>query len=76
MMDQVTTESGVKNVQRLPATDDEFGGVVVEMKEHMGSEVFHTLLKTSMSQWKLQGKKGVWIKLPIYLSNLVDAAVK
>ncbi|PWA53477.1 nudix hydrolase 6-like protein [Artemisia annua] len=76
MMDQGTMENGVENVQRLPATDDEFGGVVVEMKEHMDSEVFHTLLKTSMSLWKLQGKKGVWIKLPIYLSNLVDAAVK
>lgn len=69
-------ENGVEIVQRLPATDDEFGGVVVEMKEHMDSDVFRTLLKASMLQWKLQGKKGVWIKLPIELSNLVDTAVK
>ncbi|MFS7963716.1 putative hydrolase [Helianthus anomalus] len=72
MMDQSTSEK----VQRLPATDDEFGGVVVEMKEHMDSDVFRTLLKASMSRWKLQGKKGVWIKLPIHLSNLVDTVVK
>lgn len=76
LTDQVTIEDGVKNVPQLPATDDEFGGVVVEMKEHMDPDVFRTLLKISMSQWKLQGKKGVWIKLPINLSNLVDAAVK
>ncbi|KAK9072236.1 hypothetical protein SSX86_008670 [Deinandra increscens subsp. villosa] len=75
-MDQLTTENVVTNVPQLPATDDEFGGVVVEMKEHMDSDVFRTLLKASMSQWKLQGKKGIWIKLPIDLSNLVDTAVK
>ncbi|KAI7737378.1 hypothetical protein M8C21_020325 [Ambrosia artemisiifolia] len=72
MMDQLT----IDNVQRLPATEDEFGGVVVDMKEHMDVDVFRTLLKISMSRWKLQGKKGIWIKLPIYLSNLVDTAVK
>lgn len=71
-MEQITIE----NVQQLPALDDEFGGVMVEMKEHMDSDVFYTLLKTSMAQWKLQSKKGVWIKLPIHLSNLVDTAVK
>lgn len=54
MMDQLIVENGDVNVQQLPATDDEFGGVVVEMKEHMDSDVFRTLLKTSMSQWKLQ----------------------
>ncbi|XP_071692830.1 nudix hydrolase 2-like [Rutidosis leptorrhynchoides] len=76
LTDQVSYDGGIENVQRLPATDDEFGGVVVNMIEHMDPDVFRTLLKISMSQWKLQGKKGVWIKLPIDLSNLVDAAVK
>lgn len=73
-MDQLTINYGAENV--LPATEDEYGGVVVEMKEHMDSDVFHTLLKTSLSQWKLQGKKGVWIKLPNDLVNLVETAVK
>nr|XP_043607909.1 nudix hydrolase 2-like [Erigeron canadensis]XP_043607910.1 nudix hydrolase 2-like [Erigeron canadensis]XP_043607911.1 nudix hydrolase 2-like [Erigeron canadensis] len=73
MDDKVTIEN---DAQRLPAIDDEFGGVVVEMKQPMDSDVFRMLLKTSMSHWTLQGKKGVWIKLPIELSNLVDAAVK
>ncbi|XP_076939286.1 nudix hydrolase 2-like isoform X1 [Bidens hawaiensis] len=75
-MDRSTIENGVEDAQQLPATDDEFGGVVVEMKEPMDPDIFRSLLKTSMSQWKLQGKKGIWIKLPIDLSNLVDTAVK
>ncbi|KAI3492893.1 hypothetical protein L1887_42388 [Cichorium endivia] len=75
-MEQITMENGVENVQQLPAFDDDFGGVMVKMEEHVDSDVFRTLLKTSMTQWKLQGKKGVWIKLPIHLSNLVDTAVK
>ncbi|XP_076907003.1 nudix hydrolase 10-like isoform X1 [Bidens hawaiensis] len=75
-MDRSTSENGVEDARKLPATDDEFGGVVVEMKEPMDPDVFRSLLKTSMSQWKLQGKKGIWIKPPIDLSNLVDTAVK
>lgn len=75
-MDQVATKNVNEKVQLLPAINDDFGGVVVELKEHMDSDVFFTLLKTSMSQWTLQGKKGVWIKLPIHLVNLVETAVK
>lgn len=72
----MTIENRHENVQLLPAIDDDFGGVVVELKEHMESDVFLTLLKTSMSQWTLQGKKGIWIKLPIQLVNLVETVVK
>ncbi|KAL4566916.1 hypothetical protein LXL04_031042 [Taraxacum kok-saghyz] len=75
-VDQTSIKNGTENVQQLSATNDDFGGVMVVMDEHMDSDVFRTLLQTSMSQWKLQGKKGVWIKLPIKNSNLVDAAVK
>jgi ADP-ribose pyrophosphatase YjhB (NUDIX family) len=71
--DQVVAENGV---QLLASINDDFGGVIVEMKEHMDSSLFLTLLRASMSQWKLQGKKGVWIKLPIGLVNLVETAVK
>ncbi|KVH99207.1 NUDIX hydrolase domain-containing protein [Cynara cardunculus var. scolymus] len=75
-MEQVTIGNCDERVQLLPAICDEYGGVVVELKEHMESDVFLTLLKTSMSQWTLQGKKGVWIKLPIHLANLVETTVK
>lgn len=49
-MEQATVE----NVQLLPAKNDDHGGVVVELEEHMDSDVFLTLLKTSLSQWTMQ----------------------
>ncbi|KAK2997179.1 hypothetical protein RJ639_026321 [Escallonia herrerae] len=38
--------------------------------------VFTSLLRASLLHWKQQGKKGVWIKMPIELVNLVESAVK
>uniref|UniRef100_A0A5B6ZRN9 Putative nudix hydrolase 10-like isoform X1 n=1 Tax=Davidia involucrata TaxID=16924 RepID=A0A5B6ZRN9_DAVIN len=75
-MDQVIVENGGQQVELLPAINDDHGGVIVEMKEPMDSKVFCTLLRASISQWKQQGKKGVWIKLPIELVNLVETVVK
>ncbi|PON87970.1 Nudix hydrolase 6-like [Trema orientale] len=60
----------------LSAVEDLHGGVRVELKEPIDSQEFATLLSASLSQWRLQEKKGVWIKLPIKLANLVEAAVK
>ncbi|KAI4306221.1 hypothetical protein L6164_029514 [Bauhinia variegata] len=63
-------------VEILPSINDAHGGVIVDMKEPMDSQVFVTLLRASLLQWKKQGKNGVWIKLPIALVNLVETAVK
>lgn len=75
-MDQARTENGFEEIQLLPAINDDHGGIIVELNEHMGSSVFLTALRASMAQWKLQGKRGIWIKLPIGLVNLVETAVK
>ncbi|XP_061365976.1 nudix hydrolase 10-like [Gastrolobium bilobum] len=69
-------ENGFECVKILPASNDAHGGVIVDLKESMDSEVFATLLRSSLLQWKQQGKDGVWIKLPIELVNLVETAVK
>ncbi|XP_006348197.1 nudix hydrolase 2-like [Solanum tuberosum] len=60
------------------AIEDNYGGVIVNMKkeEPMDFLKFHSMLKASISHWRLKGKKGVWIKLPIELAHLVNAAVK
>lgn len=50
----MVAENGGQMVQLLSAINDDFGGVIVEMKEHMDSNVFLTMLRASMSQWKLQ----------------------
>lgn len=60
----------------LNAKEDSYGGVTVNVEEPMDSMVFASLLKLSMSNWRKQGKKGVWIKLPIGHANLVEPAVK
>ncbi|KAA8524875.1 hypothetical protein F0562_011298 [Nyssa sinensis] len=46
------------------------------MKEAVDPNVFTILLRASITKWRQQGKSGVWIKLPIELVNLVEAAVK
>ncbi|GAY35416.1 hypothetical protein CUMW_016220 [Citrus unshiu] len=61
----------------LNGINDNYGGVVVQMNEPMDPQLFASLLKSSISHWRQQvGKKGVWIKLPIELANLVEPAVK
>ncbi|XP_057433450.1 nudix hydrolase 10-like isoform X2 [Lotus japonicus] len=69
-------ENGFEYVKILPAINDAHGGVIVDLKEAMDPQVFAALLRSSLSQWKQQGKDGVWIKLPIELVNLVETAVK
>nr|GMD35220.1 nudix hydrolase 2-like [Ipomoea batatas] len=59
------------------AAEDAYGGVTVELSEwSMDSGDFVTVLRASLSQWRHQGKKGVWMKLSIQLACFVDAAVK
>ncbi|XP_047307854.1 nudix hydrolase 2 [Impatiens glandulifera] len=61
----------------LTCTNDDHGGILVEMtKDPMDAAFFTTLLRASVSHWRHQGKRGVWIKMPIQLANLVEPAVK
>ncbi|KAL0727044.1 hypothetical protein Bca4012_023137 [Brassica carinata] len=60
----------------LPFVEDEYGGVIVEMKTPMDPKCFVATLRYSFTQWKLQGKKGVWLNLPLSQVNLVEPAVK
>ena len=53
-MDQLTNKNGVEKVQLLPAINDNYGGVEVELKERMDSDVFLARLKASMLEWTLQ----------------------
>ncbi|CAN8267088.1 unnamed protein product [Cochlearia groenlandica] len=48
----------------------------MEMTTPMDPYAFSKLLRASLSKWTVQGKKGVWIKLPIQLIGLAEAAVK
>ncbi|KAJ6343258.1 hypothetical protein OIU76_005070 [Salix suchowensis] len=67
--EQIEAESRVEHAGLLNAVEDKYEGIVIEMKEPMDSAEFIPLLRASMVKWRQQGKKGVWIKLPI---GLVD----
>lgn len=54
---------------------DNYDGVTVTMSEPMDAEVFTHRLRASLSHWRQEGKKGIWIKLPLGLANLVESAV-
>ncbi|XP_025667726.1 nudix hydrolase 2 isoform X3 [Arachis hypogaea] len=76
-----TTQSqkmGEGGIELLKAEEDKHGGVVVnvEVEDPIEPLNFSSWLQASISNWSQQGKKGVWIKLPIKHSNLVDTAVK
>ncbi|KAF8096262.1 hypothetical protein N665_0313s0031 [Sinapis alba] len=63
-------------VTLLPVVEDKYGGVMTEMSRPMDPSAFSALLRSSLSNWTLQGKKGVWIKLPRQLIGLAETAVK
>ncbi|KAJ0251187.1 Pre-nudix hydrolase domain-containing protein [Hirschfeldia incana] len=54
---------------------DNYDGVTVTMEEPMDAEVFTARLRASLSHWRQEGKKGIWVKLPLGLANLVEPAV-
>lgn len=60
----------------LNAVEDRYGGVKVDVEDSMDCNDYVSLLRDSITQWRKQGKKGVWIKLPIHLANLVEPTVK
>ncbi|KAK1310862.1 Nudix hydrolase 2 [Acorus calamus] len=71
----ILTEDG-EEIEFLPGVDDRYGGVIVEMKAPMDSVTFVSALRASLSNWRQQGKRGIWIKMPIGLVNLVQPAVE
>lgn len=61
----------------LDAIDDEYGGVVVDPEKLPSNpNSFAFILRSSLSHWKMMGKQGVWLKLPVEKSELVPIAVK
>jgi hypothetical protein len=47
-------ENGFECVEILPSTNDAHGGVIVDLKDPMDPEIFATLLKSSLLQWRKQ----------------------
>ncbi|XP_071723011.1 nudix hydrolase 8-like [Rutidosis leptorrhynchoides] len=61
----------------LAASDDEYNGVIIDPEIlPSSSNAFASALRTSLSIWKLKGKKGVWLKILSELVNLVPIAIQ
>ncbi|KAK9274441.1 hypothetical protein L1049_021688 [Liquidambar formosana] len=61
----------------LDASDDEYDGVIVNPDTLPANPIaFASILRSSLSHWKMKGKKGIWLKLPLERSELVPIAVK
>ncbi|KAK9052339.1 hypothetical protein SSX86_028968 [Deinandra increscens subsp. villosa] len=61
----------------LDAFDDEYGGVVVNPEKlPFETNVFASILRSSVSIWRKEGKKGIWLKLPVEKCDLVPIAVR
>ncbi|GJS49051.1 NUDIX hydrolase 8-like protein [Tanacetum coccineum] len=61
----------------LDAFDDEYGGVIVNPdKLPFDTNLFASVLHSSVSIWRTQGKKGIWLKLPLEKCDFVPIAVK
>ncbi|KAJ8754392.1 hypothetical protein K2173_002843 [Erythroxylum novogranatense] len=61
----------------LDAFDDEYGGVVVDPHSLPADpDGFDSALHFSLSHWKMRGRMGIWLKLPLERSELVPVAVK
>ncbi|KAJ0965326.1 hypothetical protein J5N97_026464 [Dioscorea zingiberensis] len=63
-------------VELLTGVDDDHEGVIIEVKAPMDAGAFVSSLRASLANWRHQGKRGVWMKLPIESANLVQPAVE
>ena len=61
----------------LPHSLDTYGGANIDADQlPEGAPEFQLRLQLSLEAWQQQGVKGVWLKLPIRLSELVPVAVQ
>ncbi|CAL9100931.1 unnamed protein product [Musa textilis] len=70
-----TTQS--TTVDSLDACDDDYDGVIVNPQcLPTSANAFAAILRSSLSYWKLKGKKGIWLKILEEQAELVPIALK
>jgi 8-oxo-dGTP pyrophosphatase MutT (NUDIX family) len=60
----------------LPHSADQFGGVIVDADRLPPDAGFSQTLQTSLDAWRSDGRKLVWLKVPIERAALVPVAVE
>jgi 8-oxo-dGTP pyrophosphatase MutT (NUDIX family) len=60
----------------LPFSPDQFGGVIVESDALPADAEFSKTLQASLETWRNEGKRLVWLKVPIERAALIPLAVE
>ncbi|KAK4601797.1 hypothetical protein RGQ29_011070 [Quercus rubra] len=64
-------------VELLDAWDDDYDGVIINPESlPLSANAFALALRASLSNWKLKGKKGVWLKILLDQADLVPIAIQ
>ncbi|XWS69964.1 hypothetical protein CRYUN_Cryun03dG0008600 [Craigia yunnanensis] len=64
-------------VEFLDAWDDEYNGVIIDTECLPSSaNAFASALRASLSNWKLKGKRGLWLKILSEQADLVPIAIQ
>ncbi|XP_031492665.1 nudix hydrolase 7-like isoform X1 [Nymphaea colorata] len=65
-----------EEVEVLVGEEDLYDGVTVTIKEQIDVGVFVAKLRASLTKWKEQRKKGIWLNIPCDCAKLVPAAIE
>ncbi|KAJ6805037.1 nudix hydrolase 8-like [Iris pallida] len=72
-----TDTSQTRSIEIFDAYEDEYGGVIIDPRCLPDSgNAFVAMLQSSLSYWKLKGKKGIWLKILKEQADLVPIALK
>ncbi|KAF2285183.1 hypothetical protein GH714_038973 [Hevea brasiliensis] len=64
-------------VEFLDAWDDEYGGIVIDPSSLPSSaNAFASALRASLTNWKMKGKKGIWLKILSEQADLIPIAIQ
>ena len=67
--EQRLPENNVQQIELLTGTEDSYGGVRIEIKNRMDSNVFGDVLRASISQWRQKVIAYAQISLPIEMDD-------
>ncbi|XP_065850763.1 nudix hydrolase 8-like [Euphorbia lathyris] len=57
--------------------EDEYGGIIIDPNTlPSSSNAFASAIRASLSNWKLKGKRGIWLKLLMEQAELIPIAIQ
>ena len=77
-MCSITAQAMTAESTLLDAEDDRFGGKVITFDSVLACaspEAFAAALSSSLAAWESQGKRGIWLSIPVSRTELMPAAI-